>query len=225
MGHNSRKMQRPSCRAHYVAGIELAGESKEPRNPGRQGPSSPSGGRGTPTLGDFLPPDRLHKHKWAEQAGLPPPAPESRTFHRLPPPNKQNRNPQTPQSKMLQAERPPMEDGTPPKGSLSASGGSSPRSRKSIPLPHNRPFSIHSGVIQSNPLRIQPTFNRVQSTINQHSINLNQVQSTLNHPPPRLIPSPLTGEGEACPESLEGVRVIPLPPPYSPSPYIPPVPN
>ena len=52
--------------------LNLPANRMSPRNPGLQGPSSPSGGRGTHTLGDFLPPDRLHKHKWDEQAGLPP---------------------------------------------------------------------------------------------------------------------------------------------------------
>ena len=179
MGHNSRKMQRPSCRAPYVAGIELAGESKEPRNPGRQGPSSPSGGRGTPTLGDFLPPDRLHKHKWGEQAGLPPPAPESRTFHRLPPPNKPNRNPQTPQSTLL------------------------------------NPFRRHSIKPATNSTNVQ------SSPINHQSTSIKSNQPSIT--PREANPLSLDGRGRSLsrvPRGSEGD-----PPPYSPSPYIPPVPN
>ena len=97
MGHNSRKMQRLSCRAHYVAGIELAGESNEPPNAGLEGHRALLVDGEPPHWEIFSPPDRLHKYKWDEQAGLPSPAPESRTFHRLPLPNRQNRNPQTPQ--------------------------------------------------------------------------------------------------------------------------------
>ena len=144
MGHNSRKMQRLSCRAHYVAGIDLAGESKEPPNVGLQGPSSPSGGRGTPTLGDFLPPDRLHKHKWAEQAGLPSPAPESRTFHRLPPPNNQNQSPTTTQYLSGLA---PMSS----RGSARDLGRGIPLNRESPPSPQNPRYQLTIGIRRSRP--------------------------------------------------------------------------
>ena len=152
MGHNSRKMQRLSCRAHYVAGIDLAGESKEPPNVGLQGPSSPSGGRGTPTLGDFLPPDRLHKHKWAEQAGLPSPAPESRTFHRLPPP------PTTKTKLPPTIEDPPQEDSISqracphviPRLREGSGAGNSAQSRIT-PSPQNPRYQLTIGIRRSRP--------------------------------------------------------------------------
>ena len=62
---------------------------QEPRRPTPDAGSPPRhcGVDGEPPHWEiFSPPDRLHKHKWDEQVGLPPPAPESRTFHRLPPP-------------------------------------------------------------------------------------------------------------------------------------------
>ena len=102
-----------------------------------------------------------------------------------------------------------MEDGTPPKGSLSASGGSSPKSRKSIPLPHNRPFSIHSGVIQSNPLRIQPTSNQPSINIQSTSINLNRPSIT---PPPRVIPRPREGSGAGAPTPVPVLNLFLFPP-------------
>ena len=105
MGHNSRKMQRLSCRAHYVAGIELAGESNEPPNAGLEGHRALPVDGEPPHWEIFSPPDRLHKHKWDEQAGLPPPAPESPD---LPSPDPSQQTEPKPTNPTI--EDPPQED-------------------------------------------------------------------------------------------------------------------
>ena len=79
-----------------MAGIKLAGESDGPTTLGSWGHRA--------LLVDGEPPRReifshspthRHKHKWDEQVGLPPPAPESRTSIANPLPNMQNPNPNT----------------------------------------------------------------------------------------------------------------------------------